>query len=265
MHKLCRSVRFSINPFLAEDRLGCNSFCSKPAGQGLAIFLELNVALVGRVGADTGFVVNVVDIDKCVRRQVVPVFAERLRKEFAGGKHIGWKQIAELLKLAKTRLTNEFGQAHLAELTLNLNPFRKASIDCEDDKMIYISEKFEFAATHKLWNDEFSEAQNFETFGKCANPSGHGHNYILEVTVKTAVGDESFDIGGFEKIIDDNLIQIIDHKNLNVDVDRFSRVNPTMENITTFAWNSLIGKFNNAALHCVTVWETDKTFCSYYG
>jgi len=138
-------------------------------------------------------------------------------------------------------------------------------VDCEDCKMIYFSEKFEFAATHKLWNEQFSSQCNFEVFGKCANPNGHGHNYVVEVTVKLPTDKDNFRIGEFEKIVDNELIKLLDHKNLNLDVDEFSKTNPTVENIATFAWSKLAGKFGEAKLHCITVWETDKTCCSYYG
>ena len=131
--------------------------------------------------------------------------------------------------------------------------------------MIYFSEKFEFAAMHKLWNDDFSEERNFKVFGKCANPTGHGHNYVVEVTVKIPTGENSFRIGDFERMVDDELIKLIDHKNLNADVAEFATAIPTVENIATFAWDKLAGKFDSATLHCVTIWETDKTYCSYYG
>ena len=138
-------------------------------------------------------------------------------------------------------------------------------MDSKDLGMVYFSEKFEFAATHKLWNDDFSEQRNFEVFGKCANPTGHGHNYIVEVTIKMPTHEDGFRIGDFERIVNDELIELLDHKNLNADVEKFSRTIPTVENIAGFAWNKLAGKFSQATLHCVTIWETDKTYCSYYG
>ncbi len=265
MHKLARQVRFSINPFLPKDSTGFNSFSSKPAGEGLSIFFELSVMLVGEVEAATGFVANVIDIDKNVRGYVVPIFAKRVRGDFRQGKHVGFPEITELLKSAWGQLSDKFGTARLSELSLALNPFRKVTVDCEDCKMIYFSEKFEFAATHKLWNRKFSEQRNLEVFGKCANPAGHGHNYVVEVTVKTPAGKDNFHIGEFERIVNNKLIKLLDHKNLNADVAQFSKVNPTVENIAAFAWEKIVGKFGKAVLHCVTVWETDKTYCSYYG
>jgi len=265
MHKLCREVRFSVNPFLVEDAEGANSYCAKPAGDGLSLFLELGVGLIGQTDPVTGFVVNVVDIDKYVRRFVVPVFSKYIRDNFNKGCHIGFEQIAGLLKSAKKQLDDKFDSLLVGELTLKLNPFRKVAIDCEDLKMIYISEKFEFAAMHRLWNENFSDERNFKVFGKCANPSGHGHNYIIEVTVKKPTEGDDFCIGDFERAIDENFIELVDHKNLNVDVEGLGRINPTVENIAVFAWGKLAGKFEPAKLHCITVWETDKTSCSYYG
>jgi len=265
MHKLARHVRFSINPFLSKENEGFNSFVSKPAGEGLSIFLELSVEVVGEVEPATGFVVNVADIDKNVREFVVPVFAERIKKDFLRAEHIGFFAVTELLKSAWSRLADKFGAAQLSKLSLKLNPFRKVVIDSKDLEMVYFGEKFEFAAMHKLWNDDFSKEQNFEVFGKCANPAGHGHNYIVEVTIKIPANKNVFHISDFERVVDDELIKLVDHKNLNADVSQFSRTNPTVENIAAFAWNKLVGKFGQAALHCITVWETDKTYSSYCG
>jgi len=272
MYKLGRAVRFSVNPFLPEDLDGFNSFASKPAGEGLSIFFELLVEVAGDLDPTTGFVVNVSDIDRAVRRFVVPIFTERIRTDFQQGRHIGFFDIAALLKSAWQILSNKFGRARLSNLSLKLNPFRKVTIssrcltaDSKDLQMVYFSEKFEFAATHKLWNNDFSTERNLEVFGKCANPTGHGHNYIVEVTIKIPAEKNSFRIGDFQKVVDDELIKVVDHKNLNADVPVFGKTNPTVENIAAFAWNKLVGKFGKASLHCVTVWETDKTYCSYYG
>jgi 6-pyruvoyltetrahydropterin/6-carboxytetrahydropterin synthase len=251
MHKLARHVRFSLNPFLSEESQGFNSFVSRPTGEGLSIFLELSVEVVGEVKPATGFVINVADIDRNVREFVVPVFTERIKQDFHRAKHIGFFAIAELLGLAWSRLADKFGTAQLSKLSIKLNPFRKIAIDSRDLDMVYFSEKFEFAAMHKLWNNDFSEDRNFEVFGKCANPTGHGHNYIVEVTIEMPATGNDFRIGDFEKIVDNELIRLIDHKNLNADVDRFSKTNPTVENIAAFAWNKLVGKFGESVVEVI--------------
>jgi 6-pyruvoyltetrahydropterin/6-carboxytetrahydropterin synthase len=261
MHKLRRQVRFSVNPFLSEQVEGFNSFASKPAGQGLSFFLELNVELDGEVEPSTGFVVNVSDIDRIVRRFAVPVFIERITR----GGNIGFFTLAELLSSVWKILKKQFAPARLSKLSLNLNPFRSIAIKSEVVDMVYFSEKFEFAATHKLWNDKFSEQKNLDVFGKCANPTGHGHNYIVEISVKTPPDSDDFNICNLEEVVDKELISVVDHKNLNVDVEYFKDIIPTVENITSFAWKQLAGKVEPAVLHCITIWETDKTSCSYYG
>ena len=131
--------------------------------------------------------------------------------------------------------------------------------------MLYFSEKFDFATSHMLWNDKFSDDKNFEVFGKCANPAGHGHNYVVEVTIKKASDDKELKIGDFEKIVHNEFIKIIDHKNLNKDVSEFASVNPTVENIAVVAWQKLVGKFELSELDSITVWENERTFCRYTG
>jgi 6-pyruvoyltetrahydropterin/6-carboxytetrahydropterin synthase len=265
MHKLLRQVRFSVNPFLEEDCRGYNSFASKPAGEGLSIFLELSIEVSGPIDPATGFVVNVSEIDGNVRDFAVPIFAGQIKKNFQAAKHVRLSEIVELLRSAWDRLTDKFGTAKLSELSVKLNPFRKIVVNSKDLNMVYFSEKFEFAAMHKLWNDDFSEQQNLEVFGKCANPTGHGHNYTVEVMLQIPPSRNDFRISEFERIVDDELIKHLDHKNLNADLEHFYKTNPTVENIATLAWNQLVGKFGKAKLHRVTIWETDKTCCSYEG
>jgi 6-pyruvoyltetrahydropterin/6-carboxytetrahydropterin synthase len=265
MVRLGRLVRFSIDPFLDTPGGGFNAYASKPAGEGLSLFLELVVELVGPPTAETGLLVNVREIDRAVRRYAVPVFTEQIRASFRRGEHIGFPNIAAMLVAAHERLRDKFGPAHVDRLTLRLNPFRNLAMDTKAPNLLYFSEKFEFAATHKLWNDRFSEAQNLKVFGKCANPTGHGHNYLVEVTVKTPVAGPALEVGAFERIVEAQLMQVVDHKNLNLDVPAFHERIPTVENIAVFAWEHLAGRFGPAQLHCVTVWESDRTYCSYYG
>ncbi len=264
MHILGRQVRFSVKPFASEQRAD-NVYVSTPINEGLSFYLELSVKIKGSVNPDTGFVVNVVDIDRIVLKEAFPIFSKRLSDNFKSGRDTGYSELVELLGLTWCALSGRFDGARLSELSLNLNPFRKMTIDSKEFEMVYYSEKFEFSAAHKLWNDKFSKEENFEAFGKCANPNGHGHNYTVEVTVKSPAGKGGFSIGGFEKIVDDELIKILDHKNLNEDLEFFTKAIPTVENIAIFAWDRLIGRLDQIKLHCVTIWETERTYCSYYG
>ncbi len=263
MTHLGRQIRFSVNPFLERDVAGRNAYTSKPAGEGLAVFLQLDVQIVGPVDPQTGFVINVVEIDRAAREHAVPVFARQIRTAYRDGRHIDLAAVIGMLGLAWQQLADKFGNARIERLTLWLNPFRKITMDKAKPSTICYSEKFEFAAMHKLWNETFSAERNFEVFGKCANPTGHGHNYIVEVTVDVPADGAGFQAGAFQQTVESQLIEVIDHKNLNADVPEFAQTIPTIENLAAFAWSHLAGRFTGAALHSVTVWESDRTWCTY--
>jgi 6-pyruvoyltetrahydropterin/6-carboxytetrahydropterin synthase len=265
MMHLARQIRFSVDPFLDHDAPGSNGYASKPAGAGLSLFLQLTVELAGPVNPQTGFLLNVVDIDRAARDAAVPVIAERIRRDYRQGRHIGLAAVAEMLTAAWDSLDARFGSVRPSQLILNLNPFRTMAMKASKPGVVYFSEKFEFAAMHKLWNDAFSEDRNFAVFGKCANPAGHGHNYLVEVTVSSEQGGSSLEIGRFEAVVNSELIALVDHKNLNLDVAQLEGRIPTVENLAVFAWNRLAGKFDPARLHSVTVWESDRTYCTYRG
>lgn len=262
MHKLARQIRFSVDPFFDGPGLESNSYASRPGVEGLGVYLSLWVELAGDVDKDTGFVINVVEIDKVVRQMVVPKFVNLIKNKYRQEKRIFFLDMFDSLKESWRSLKGKFGQADISKLTLEVSPYRKISIESEQAEMFYFSEKFEFAAMHKLWNDKFSDDRNFEVFGKCANPNGHGHNYTAEITVEKA-SDGELSVQNFEKTVKDEFIEKVDHKNLNEDVDYFKNQLPTVENIVVFAWNCLENKFADARLENITVWETDRTFCTY--
>ncbi len=264
MHRLVRQVRFSVDPFDSETRPGSNAYASRPTALGLALFLELGVQVRGPVEATSGFVVNVGDIDRAVRRYAVPLFTDGIRDRYCRHRTVGMGEVVGLLGTAAEALRDKLGGATLEALRLKLNPFRCVEIRREDLDMVYYSEKFEFAAMHKLWNAGLSEAENQALFGKCANPAGHGHNYVVEVTVRVHSG-QALDWVALERVVDEQFIEQVDHRNLNADVPFFGKVNPTMEHIAQFAWQGLVGRLGPADLQGVTIWESDRVCCSYYG
>jgi len=263
MVRLARQVRFSVNPFLDAETAGANAYTAKPCGEGLALFLQLTIELLGPVQPDTGFVVNVTEIDRAARQHAIPVLAERIAASYRQARHIDLPALAAMLPVVGEQLAGRFGAAAVDRLILKLNPFREIAMQTNEPGVVYFSEKFEFAAMHKLWNDEFSADENFAVFGKCANPTGHGHNYLVEVTVKRGADDPDFRIGRFEQVVDTELIEFVDHKNLNIDVPEFGARIPTVENLAAFAWERLVGQLAPAQLDSVTVWESDRTYCTY--
>lgn len=278
MHKLARQIRFAVNPFAKAAVLGANSYCAKPGADALALYFALWVELTGPVDANTGFVVNVTDIDRIVRAKAVNIFEDFIKGKFALKQQITFEQIGQLLSRVWSSLEKEFTPAQIIGLSVEITPARKLGIKERDGSMLYFSEKFDFAASHTLWNKKFSDEQNYDTFGKCANRAGHGHNYIIEVTVKNPIRDKASETpdgrqerpvsngikaGDFEQIVNEHFITVVDHKNLNIDVEHFTKVNPTVENIAEFAFNSLADKFDSVKLDSVTVWESDRAFCTF--
>lgn len=134
--------------------------------------------------------------------------------------------------------------------------------------MVYITRKEHFSASHRLFNPHWSEAKNFEVFGKCANPNGHGHNYEIEVTVAGIPPEETgmvIDLKKLSDIINEEVIERVDHKNLNLDVDFLHGVIPTAENMAIAFWKILEEKIAGGKLHSIKLYESDNNFVEYRG
>ena len=136
--------------------------------------------------------------------------------------------------------------------------------------MLYLTRRERFSAAHKLWREEWSEEKNFETFGKCSNPNWHGHNYELFVTVKGTPNPETgfvADLSAIGRIIKQEVIVHLDHKNLNLDTHFLKGKMTTTEVLAMEIWKALQTKIKEigADLHCVKVQETENNTVEYYG
>lgn len=133
---------------------------------------------------------------------------------------------------------------------------------------VYITRVERFNAAHKLWVDEWSEEKNFQVFGKCSNKNWHGHNYRLEVTVKGTpdpITGFIIDAKKLGVIMKDEVTELLDHKNLNLDIEELKEVQPTSENLTIFIWNRLIDHIETCELYSVKLYETDTIYAEYRG
>lgn len=134
--------------------------------------------------------------------------------------------------------------------------------------MIYVTRREVFSASHRIYNSKLSDEQNFQIYGKCSNPNGHGHNYILEVVVKGEIDNETgylLDLKLLKKIIRENVIDKLDHKNLNIDVDFMNDIIPTSENITLAIWKQLENNIPKGKLYSVKLYETENNYVEYKG
>lgn len=136
--------------------------------------------------------------------------------------------------------------------------------------MVHITRRECFNAAHKLHRSEWSDAKNMEMFGACANPNWHGHNYILFVTVKGELNPETsfvVDLKKLSTIIRKNIIDIVDHKNFNLDVPFMKGILPSAENIAIAFWKILDPLMAEVGckLHCVKLQETENNYVEYFG
>jgi 6-pyruvoyltetrahydropterin/6-carboxytetrahydropterin synthase len=136
--------------------------------------------------------------------------------------------------------------------------------------MIYITRRERFCAAHKLSRDDWSREENEEVFGKCSNPNWHGHNYELFVTIKGEIDPKTgfvMDLKVLKEVINEVIIEKLDHRNINLDVDFMKGKMASTEVIAYEIFNQLkthISKYD-AQLHSIKLYETENNFVEYFG
>ncbi|PTR00811.1 6-pyruvoyltetrahydropterin/6-carboxytetrahydropterin synthase [Mucilaginibacter yixingensis] len=137
--------------------------------------------------------------------------------------------------------------------------------------MIYITRREQFNAAHRMYREDWSEEKNAEVFGKCANPNWHGHNYNLFVTVKGNLSYETgylIDLKDLKQIIKDYVVEKLDHKNLNRDVDFMEGKMASTELLCIEIFKQLkapIEAYEGVFLHSVKLFETENNSAEYFG
>jgi 6-pyruvoyltetrahydropterin/6-carboxytetrahydropterin synthase len=269
MHRLTRTVRFNLD---AGGRIappgsahGANGEGGKPPMAGFGAHYEFEVRCAGEPDPETGYLINIKDIDKAVRSGIVPRVAEAMAR-------------GETPAAAMPGLLHETGSrlpVRVVSVGLRLSPHLvyEAATHEEGDTMgtteVIVRQMFEFSAAHRLHVPGLSDAENERIFGKCNNPAGHGHNYRVEPAV--AVDPTSpMAIGTLERIVDETVIERFDHTHLNDQTAEFASeggLNPSVENIAKVCFELLEGPIagGGGRLRGVTVWETDRTSCTYPG
>lgn len=135
--------------------------------------------------------------------------------------------------------------------------------------MVYLTRQEHFNAAHKLANPAWSKEKNEAVFGKCANENWHGHNYDLYVTVKGNPDPDTgflFDVKQLSRLINTYVIDLLDHKNLNVDVPFLAGKMCSTENLAIGIWNQLAPHLpDSVQLHCIKLYETPRIYVEYFG
>jgi 6-pyruvoyltetrahydropterin/6-carboxytetrahydropterin synthase len=136
--------------------------------------------------------------------------------------------------------------------------------------LIYITRKFHFSASHRVFNPALNDEENFKKYGKCSNPNGHGHNYVMKVTVVGEVDPEIgyvMDLTELKNLVERTIINKVDHKNLNLDVDFMKGVLPSTENIALKFWEQIESIINTDTrkLYAIKIRETVNNSVVYKG
>jgi 6-pyruvoyltetrahydropterin/6-carboxytetrahydropterin synthase len=135
--------------------------------------------------------------------------------------------------------------------------------------MVFLTRVEHFNAAHKLYNPAWTPDHNDEVFGKCANSNWHGHNYELYVTVKGLPSPDTgfvMDVKRLSGIIKDHVIEKVDHRNLNLDVDFLEGKLCSTENLAIGIWNQLVPQLpEGVQLHCIKLYETPRIYVEYFG
>lgn len=263
MVRLSRTVRFSINPDARSQ--GCNGFGGTPAMDGLGRYYELDVTCIGSPAPQTGYLIDIRQIDRAVRSSVIPLLAEAC--SLAPHTPATLLMPAVMHALADSALRPIFAGARW-----RITPYHSVEMERARPNTVILRQAFDLAASHRLHSPALSDEENRATFGRCNNPNGHGHNYKVEVAVACALSDTTSPPPAWriEELVEQVIIRPFDHKHLNLDTPEFadgSGVIPSVENIARVFFERLSGPLADALdgveLASVTVWETDRTWCIY--
>jgi 6-pyruvoyltetrahydropterin/6-carboxytetrahydropterin synthase len=209
------------------------------------------------VQPENGMVVNIKFIDDILKDQVLKVYDQKSINdeipEFAHQSPSLENLLRDLWQRIEPALPSEVA---LTNLKLEETPLLYAELD-ENTKMT-LTRTYEFAASHRLNASGLSHEENLKLFGKCNNPNGHGHNYVLEVTVGGVPGAGSgmlVDLVALDSAVNAAVVDRYDHKNLDQDVPELSGQNTTSEIVALTIFQQLDGKLP-ATLERVRLWET---------
>jgi 6-pyruvoyltetrahydropterin/6-carboxytetrahydropterin synthase len=134
---------------------------------------------------------------------------------------------------------------------------------------VRVTRRLHFCAAHRLGREDWSREQNARVFGACSNENWHGHNYELDVTVAGPIDPQTgyvLDLKVLRELVERSVINDLDHRNLNLDVDWLGGVNPTTENLVVAIWDRLAARLpDGIALERLVLWETPRNYVEYAG
>ena len=268
--KLTRRVSFSaghrywLEGLSAQENKKLFGSFASPYNHGHNYVLD--VTITGTTEKKSGMVVNIKDLDDAVRKKIVSKFDGKSLNDEVSYFKTHSTSVESILSYVRVQLEKPKvlpPRTELIGLRLEETPLLYGElVKDKGNWKTSITRTYEFAAAHRLHSNHLSDKKNIELFGKCNNPSGHGHNFILEVTVEGTPDKTTgmiADISAIDKVVNKHVVDRYDHKHLNVDIPEFENQVVTSEILTNQIFERLDGKLP-AKLSRVRLFETARSF-----
>jgi len=288
---LTRAVRVNISPADQEHTgsppgRGASGYSGIGAASGLPVHVAFEVTCRGTPDPTTWYVRDIKEIDRAVENAVIPLLTRQV-----SANRVDRLSATAILARCAREIDRELAGGvwsvrwrvtpyHSYEMTPSGQPATQDQAPAHADAgsasgFVVLRQRFDFAASHRLHNPALSDRENLARFGKCNNPAGHGHNYVVEPAVRVQLRNDhstGFTFDDLDEITSRTIIRRFDHTHLNADTPEFSDrggVLPTVENIARVCYDLLSPRIAErdhlASLVSITVWETDRTSSTYPG
>lgn len=226
----------------------------------------LHVRLKAEPDKYTGMIINLIDLKKILKEKVLKAFDHKnLNLDTPYFKTLlpTTENLCKIIwNLLQQDLSDKLDRVLIYELD-NFYAYYKGV-----NNMFYITRIYTFSASHRLHNEKLTEEENRKVFDKCNNYNAHGHNFKLEVTIKGPLDPVTgmvYDLVEMDKIINEQIIMKLDHKNLHANVEELKGMVTTGENLTRYIWDKIDNQFLPAKLHKIKLFETDRNYFEYKG
>ncbi len=237
-----------------------------PAGRVHGHNYRCRLTLKGPLDPSTGMVVNLTTVKEALEQALErfqnawidrdhPAFAARVSTTENLALYL-WQDLAARLR-----------GMDLVRIQVAESPTLQSEYTGMPDRTVFVTRAYDFSAAHRLHSKCLSDEENRRVFGKCNNPAGHGHNYGLEVTLQGRVDERTgtaVDLGRLDAVVEERVLKVLDHRNLNQDLPEFAALNPTSEHLAQVIWGWLEPELG-PALYRVRLQETARNVFEVYG
>lgn len=256
------SHRYSIPSLTENENIKLFGPCVRTHGHNYT----LDVILKGKISRSTGMVINLRDV-KEIAKVVIDEFFDQKDLNTCIDEFSEKQPTTENILLFLWReLREKYEKSGVSLSGLRLYETDEFYVEYRGGVFMYITKIYNFSAAHRMWNPLFDEDKNRSIYGKCTGI--HGHNFILEVTVKGIVDRKTgmaFNIDYMDNIVRKEIVERYDHKYLNDDCDDFRDLPATSENLTRVIWERLCKSLGRDNLYRVRLWETPNNCFEYTG